>query len=308
MANVTITQLQNGTTADALAVDANFNTIATQLNGNIDSTNIAAGSVGNTQLAAAISPITRARDIVNSFVVSGYTIATSGTLTSTIIGGKAYINGAQVVITNTPITVTASKDTYVDILDTGAVMPSPVANGATSPAISTNSDGSKALRIATLISSATAITATVQIGQDTLGNNLYWRSPTILSFGTATVATSESTVTAFATDLTTVGPSVTVIVGPSGIVEVSLSSSLNQSTSGAYAFVGIDISGATTIGASTAKSITYQGLAGLNGSRASGAFSYTGLTPGTTTFKLKYGQASGGSAVYADRTISVKAL
>lgn len=45
MSNVSITQLQNGTTADATVVDANFNAIAAVLNGGIDTSNFASTGI-----------------------------------------------------------------------------------------------------------------------------------------------------------------------------------------------------------------------------------------------------------------------
>jgi len=54
MAIVTLTTILNGTLADASIVMANFNAIIAQVNGNLDSNNIANGVVTNAKLAPAI--------------------------------------------------------------------------------------------------------------------------------------------------------------------------------------------------------------------------------------------------------------
>lgn len=125
---------------------------------------------------------------------------------------------------------------------------------------------------------------------------------------TATVATGQSTATGYATDLATSGPSVTVTIGTNGIALVILSSFMSQNTNLAQAFLGIEISGANTIAADTDRCLSYQALTGMTGETRSGAFMYTGLTPGSTTFKLKYGQGGGGTAGYSSRRISVVPL
>lgn len=162
--------------------------LATILNSGIGTVNIIPGGLDDSVLAATVSPVTRWQQMGVNFVFSGYTIATSGTLSSTIIAGIAYIDGKQVTITNQPITVVASKDTYVDIKDDGTVVSTgsnSVANGAASPAIATNTDGSSALRIAKLVSNGTTITTSVQTLFDSIGNAIYNTNPfrTLIGYG-----------------------------------------------------------------------------------------------------------------------------
>lgn len=124
----------------------------------------------------------------------------------------------------------------------------------------------------------------------------------------ATVGASETTGTAYATDLGTVGPSVTVTIGPNGKAQVTVSALMSQNTNTAKAFLGIDVSGANTIAADLDRCISYQALTGDTGENRSGTFLFEGLTPGATTFKLKYGVGGGGSAGYQYRHIAVLAL
>jgi hypothetical protein len=113
-----------------------------------------------------------------SFVSSGFTVPTSANLTSTMAGGVAIINGKYVTRTALAKTFTASKDTYVDITDDGGVTYIALTNGATTGmAITLNSDGSKALRIAKVVTSGTAITSVQQYGFDPLNNRIFNTGP-----------------------------------------------------------------------------------------------------------------------------------
>lgn len=188
--------------------------IAAIINGGIGTVNIVPGGLDDSVLTAAVSPIVRFRQTGANFVYSNLTIATSGTLVSTIIGGVAYINGKQVTLTNTSITVVLSKDTYVDVKDDGTVVQVPVANGATSGMpITTNADGSNALRIAKVVSSASAITSVVQTGWDPLGNAIYCQDPTAKTLGYTQITASQSGISTIV-DLTNL--SVTVMIPAGG--------------------------------------------------------------------------------------------
>lgn len=116
--------------------------------------------------------IHRRTDFV-SHVMSGLTIATSGTLSSNIAAGYAIVNGQYLATLLTSKTFTASKDTYVFLKDDGSFSYSEVANGAAAPATVTNADGSDALLLALVISSAGAVTYVTQVGFDALNRMLY---------------------------------------------------------------------------------------------------------------------------------------
>jgi hypothetical protein len=120
---------------------------------------------------------TRKRGFVN-FVSSGYTVPTSASLTATIAAGVAFVNGLYVSRTAVAKTFTASKDTYIDLLDNGTIVYIAVTNNVgTGFPISTNTDGTAGLRLAKVVTSATAITSVQQYGYDLLGNLVYNTSP-----------------------------------------------------------------------------------------------------------------------------------
>ena len=102
-------------------------------------------------------------DLISDFVVSGLLGSDPGaSLTMTIPGGTAYVIGKRVVKSGSDAdltkTYTASKDTYVDISNTGAITYSEVANGAAAPAVAANS-----IRLEKVITNATEITGVTDL-------------------------------------------------------------------------------------------------------------------------------------------------
>jgi hypothetical protein len=129
-----------------------------------------------------------------------------------------------------------------------------------------------------------------------------WAAP--VAAASAAVSTGESTSSGSFTDLATPGPAVTVTVGPLGIAIVSCAAriSVTGSTSG---YVGFAASGANTISASSSDSVVGFALSGTNfDTRAGEAVVLTGLTPGSTTFTMKY-FAGIGTPTFSDRKIGV---
>lgn len=112
---------------------------------------------------------------------------------------------------------------------------------------------------------------------------------------TSFVVASESTASTSYTDLTTVTDTVTVNVGASGKVKVEWGASCFNTLSNGYSCIGVQVSGANTEAASDNRSVALQGTTedSLSGSRL-----YEGLTPGLTTFKLKYRTPAGTSHFY----------
>ena len=125
-------------------------------------------------------------------------------------------------------------------------------------------------------------------------------------FSTAAVAvnTSESTTSTTYVDLTTTTDSVTVPIGSSGKALVILSANIGGGGyAGAMAYA---MSGSNTAAATDAKSLLFHNPAGGYNGSISAAFLETGLTPGFTTFKLKYKTTNGGySQAFANRRITV---
>lgn len=123
---------------------------------------------------------------------------------------------------------------------------------------------------------------------------------------TAYVATSQNTTSSSYTDLTTTTDQVTVTVGSSGTVLVIIQSSItstNVQGSRALSYVSYAASGANTISASDNYSIGEQNFTQLGG----GGFLVTGLTAGSTIFKMKY-RCSSGTGTFGYRRITVVPL
>lgn len=108
------------------------------------------------------SPVTRADEMAYDFVYSGMVWSADSigsTRNGSMTSGTIYINGRRLSISAVSArSFTASKDTYVDLLDnldgTGTLVYTEVANGATAPSLASNS-----VRIAMLVTGASAITA-----------------------------------------------------------------------------------------------------------------------------------------------------
>ena len=102
-------------------------------------------------------------DVFSDFVVSGLLGTDPGaSLAMTIPGGTAYVMGRRIVKSSADAdltkTYTASKDTYVDISNAGAITYSEVANGAAAPAVAVNS-----IRTQKVVTNATEITSVVDL-------------------------------------------------------------------------------------------------------------------------------------------------
>lgn len=119
---------------------------------------------------------------------------------------------------------------------------------------------------------------------------------------TAAVATSETTASTSYVDLTTTTDTVTVTIGDSGMALVLLQT-LSSNTGGTN-YAGFAISGASTVAASDAYAIVHSGHASGVQTQTGSTFLVTGLTAGSTTFKMKY-RASAGTSTFANRRIAV---
>lgn len=123
----------------------------------------------------------------------------------------------------------------------------------------------------------------------------------------ATVATDESTSSTTFTDLTTPGPSVTLVTGKEVIVIAS--ALIFKTTSGlTTGHVGVNVSGATTIATVALIYATSQTASGTTAVYSvARSYKLSGLTPGTNTFKLQYLTESG-TMDFQNRDITVIAL
>lgn len=109
------------------------------------------------------------------------------------------------------------------------------------------------------------------------------------------VVTQETTTSTGWVDLTTTTDTVTVTIGPSGAAQVNVYSNMGNNTANGRAYMSFAASGANTIAADISLSVGYTApasssavLVGLGNT-----FFFSGLTPGSTTFKMKYSVTSG---------------
>lgn len=122
---------------------------------------------------------------------------------------------------------------------------------------------------------------------------------------TATVDTQQSTSSTSYTDLATSGPAVSVGVSASGTVRLSFSAEVeNDSINRTY--IAFAISGATTTAAADATGAVMRNSAG-DPITIGRSLILEGLTPGSTTFTMKY-RVGGGTGTYLNRQINVEAL
>lgn len=98
-------------------------------------------------------------------IVSGFSLPTSGPLASNLPPGVAYVGDYRAVFPGQAVTFQASKDSYIDLSDDGAITITPVANGAAAPAIAPNS-----MRVGYVTTDATTITGATTGAKDSLGN------------------------------------------------------------------------------------------------------------------------------------------
>jgi hypothetical protein len=129
-------------------------------------------------------------------------------------------------------------------------------------------------------------------------NGTAWVTTTPVS---ATVLTGETTTSATYTDLTTVGPSVTVQTGAQAFVMIG--GRMDDSGGTAQVFIAPAVSGATTIAATDTFACAVSGQAGTQHQAVFAAL-VTGLTPGINTFTSKY-RTAGGTATFSNRTLTV---
>lgn len=118
----------------------------------------------------------------------------------------------------------------------------------------------------------------------------------------AEVATAQTTTSSSFTNLATVGPSITVNVGPNGLLLIGCSASVSNDTANNGGAMALDITGANTIAAD--QGLTGFGLALPNPTDNSRTNLLTGLNAGSTTLVAKYRRYGGsGTASFTNRKV-----
>lgn len=128
-------------------------------------------------------------------------------------------------------------------------------------------------------------------------------TPNKLNLGaaTATVNIAESTSSTSLTDLTTTTDQVTLTVGAHGLALVLIEATAFNSNVGEYSQVSVNVTGASTV---TNQLAILDKASSVGEKQLSGFKLYTGLNPGSTTFKMKY-KVTGGTGTFGARGIVV---
>lgn len=123
--------------------------------------------------------------------------------------------------------------------------------------------------------------------------------------GSDQVLTNETTTAGSATDLATVGPTVTVTTGTTAIL--AWSCEMSNNVGGAWSLMDFTVSGATTRAASDDTALKYESSNASDLIAFSKIERVTGLTAGSNTFRSKY-WISSGTGAFQRRKLVVIAL
>lgn len=118
----------------------------------------------------------------------------------------------------------------------------------------------------------------------------------------AAVTAPQTTASTTYTDLATVGPQVTVTTG--ALAMVLFASRIQNSLTNGAAEVSVAVTGASAVGASGEWSIKLDGIASANALRMGMVHMFSGLTPGSNTFTMKYLVGSG-TGTFSSRELIV---
>ena len=175
MTLVSPTQVALNDAITSASVNTPINQLATVINGGIDSTNvntisgakITSGTIPVAAMDSNANPETRLAETTFDYVASGCVIsgdAYGSTLNWSMTSGVVYIGGKRIAVTAiAAANVVASKDTYVDISNAGAVTytgGNSVTNNAASPSLAASS-----IRLGIIISGASSIASVAAVNQ-----------------------------------------------------------------------------------------------------------------------------------------------
>jgi hypothetical protein len=140
-------------------------------------------------------------------------------------------------------------------------------------------------------------TAASQLFVSTGVNSIVARVPS-----TASISTNESTTSTSYVNLTTTGPSISVATGTIAIVLFACE--IANNTANSLAKCSVQVSGASTVAVSDSWCLSMDGNAANNFSRGAMTHVFTGLTPGTNTFRMMYAVGSN-TGSFKNREINV---
>lgn len=144
-----------GATVVADQIDTDLDTLYAEFNGGIDSDNFADSAVTDSKMDVAVRQSTSRNETgIGNFVYTGMLGSTSVSLIVTLTAGTAYSLGYRIAKSSTQITLTASKDNYIDLDRDGSYQVTPVANGSAAPSVYANS-----IRIGKAVTNSTTVTS-----------------------------------------------------------------------------------------------------------------------------------------------------
>jgi hypothetical protein len=146
------------------------------------------------------------------------------------------------------------------------------------------------------------VTAAGQIGVSTGPNALSARG----LGGSRVTGGPQTTSSAAFTDMTTVGPTVTLTTGTTALVLTT--SFVMNTTAGQGGYMGYTVSGASTIAADATRALRIMSGAASERARLTAATWQTGLNAGSNTFTARYAVVASGTAEFDEREIIVLPL
>lgn len=173
-------------------------------------------------------------------------------------------------------------------------------------AITAPTEGLMAYLTAPTVPAATGDATAVPTGVVTIYNGSVWVCVTPVA--AKTDATGTFATASYGTSLggsPGTNPSVTLVTGTTALIDIN--ANIYNSTTTAYSYVSVAVSGATTVAASDANSFYYSPLATAGDLHLSRRMVFTGLTAGTNTFTINY-KATSGTSNFGRRTIVVQGI
>jgi hypothetical protein len=203
----------------------------------------------------------------------------------------------------TPDDTALVKDGAAAIRSLGTAIDTTVFNNASAAIAKTIVDAKGDIIAATAADTvarlAVGANATVLTADSTAATGLKWAAPAGFTYASNTVATEQFTSSTSFTDLATAGPAITATTGTTAILIIS--SHISTEAVGRHAFMGFEISGATTVAASTTSALQIRGYESRMVMQNSAVFAITGLTAGSNTFTAKYRVASAADVAFQNR-------